>query len=61
MKKNYFIFGIIGLLACVKVNAEVCPFETQVAINNDAGSVSVSVREKSWVICRRGSPVPFCA
>ncbi len=42
MKKNYFIFGIIGLLACVKVNAEVCPFETQVAINNDAGSVSVS-------------------
>lgn len=42
MKRKYIVYGIVCLLFSAKVNALACPFETQVAINNDAGSVSVN-------------------
>ena len=42
MNRKYLIFATICLCLLFKVNAETCSLETQVAINNDAGSVSVS-------------------
>ena len=42
MKNKYFIYLILCLFTFAKVNAEACTLETQVTVNNDAGSVNAS-------------------